>query len=305
MTLWYVLKNLIWLVIQFIRKQIQNLFETELCTIYRLERQATNTYRENNPTIITFPVSVSCLIFGAYGGSISPTLLTETISDFQFQTVSFLSGDSNSGFKIKKTTDNKTFTIVRNSAEAQYNSTQNGSIFYGLVGTVYGSVVSTFFISDSCVWTVPYSRKYYIEVYGRGGGGMQNDYSYGNFAAGGSSCQSYSNISLNQGEKITVTIGNGRTGGSRPTRGGETSYATKGQSSSFGSYKAEGGGGATLSQGGQGAGNLGTDGNYSSNDSQYNETYSNGSLAAKKFGIGGSHGRDGGKGGVALKYLGA
>lgn len=66
------------------------------------------------------------------------------------------------------------------------------------------------------MWTVPYSRKYYIEVYGRGGGGMQNDYSYG-FAAGGSSCQSYSNISLRQGEKITVTIGNGRTGGSRPT----------------------------------------------------------------------------------------
>lgn len=282
--------------------EIQTLFGT----IYRIERQATNTYRESFPTVVTFPVSISCLIFKSsiepeppslITSSISPTLLTENIPFDSFQVV-YLDDNKTKWFSIKKTTDNKTFTIIRNSAESQYNSSQNRrSVFYGLGGIVQGSPQSIFFIQESSVWTVPYTRKYYIEVYGGGGDGFVYNYGDAQYWSGGSSCQSYKNVFLEEGEKITVVVGKGRRKTTQDQSG-------NGQSSSFGSYTVEGGGGASRDHVGQGVGDLGTNGQAFDDLTTTKDNYSNGTLASKIMGYGGIL-NGGGNGGIVLKYLGS
>lgn len=281
--------------------EIQTLFGT----IYRIERQATNTYRGSFPTVVTFPVSISCLIFkssiepytsGTSSSTTSPTLLAENIPFDSFQVV-YLDDNKTKRFSIKKTTDNKTFTIIRDSAESQYNSSQNRrSVFYGLGGIVQGSPQSIFFIHESSVWTVPYTRKYYIEVYGGGGKGFVYNYGNAQYWSGGSSCQSYKNIFLEEGEKITVVVGKGR--------GKTTRDQGKGQSSSFGSYTVEGGGAAARDQVGQGAGDLGTNGQAFDDVTATTDNYSKGTLASKIMGYG-SVLNAGGDGGIVLKYLGS
>lgn len=281
--------------------EFQNLFGT----IYRIERKATNTYRQSSPTVVTFPVSISCLIFKSsierpypqlITSSISPTLLTENIPFDSFLLV-YLDDNKTKRFSIKKTVDNKTFTIIRNSAELQYNSSQNRrSVFYGLGGIVQGSPQSIFFIQESGVWTVPYTRKYYIEIYGGGGDGFVYNYGDSEYWTGGSSCQSYKNVFLEEGEKITVVVGKGRRRITQDQTG-------NGQSSSFGSYTVEGGGGASRYNVGQGAGNLGTNGQ-AFGDTRYKDNYSKGTLASKIMGYGGVL-NGGCNGGIALQYLGS
>ena len=169
-------------------------------------------------------------------------------------------------------------------------------------------------ITQSGTWTVPRTGRYYMELYG-GGGGATN---YGNLrilegaVSGGSSCQSYSSINLTAGDSIAVSIGVGGTSdyGSRPTR---TSTGT-----SFGSYSVAAGGMASVPNttdepsGGTSAGNLGTNGSYNTSYSSGALNYSNGMLKTL-YGYGGwggvgsstSDGTSGGPGAVYLKYLGA
>lgn len=149
-----------------------------------------------------------------------------------------------------------------------------------------------FSITSSTTWEVPYTRKYYMELYGRGGGGWhENQPSYA--GAGGSSCQSYT-VSLTARQKINVNIG----------KGGTSRYwsaATSGTTTSFGTYSVNGGGAGANSTGGSGAGNLGTKGGTGQN-ALYN--YSKGKLRSELFGYGGSGSRHGGAGAVFLQFIG-
>ena len=169
-------------------------------------------------------------------------------------------------------------------------------------------------ITSSGTWTVPRTGRYYLELYG-GGGGANN---YGNLriitgaVSGGSSCQSYDSINLIKGDSISVSIGVGGTSdyGSTSTR---ISTGT-----SFGMYSVAAGGMATVPSttetpsGGTKAGNLGTDGSYTSSFSSGALNYSNGTLKTR-YGYGGWGGVSsstsgetaGGPGAVYLKYLGA
>lgn len=81
-----------------------------------------------------------------------------------------------------------------------------------------------FIITESGNFIVPRTGRYMLELYG-GGGGVSNtdDLMEGRAVQGGSSCQSYSSISLTAGDSIAVTIGAGGSyridGSTRPATG--------------------------------------------------------------------------------------
>ena len=156
-------------------------------------------------------------------------------------------------------------------------------------------------ITSSGTWTVPKTGRYYIELYG-GGGGAINPNDNPTKHQGGSSCQAYDSIELTAKTQISATIGTG--GKTVVTRGG--SSTAKATGTTFGSYSVAGGGQSDGTTNGAGAGNKGTNG---TNTGDYN--YSKGSQS-KKYGYGGFYDRggsmsyaDGGPGAVYLKYLGA
>lgn len=275
--------------------EIQNLFRSEVCTMYRLERQPTNTYGENNPVTIVFPVPIMYLIFMGFDEHEGWGILSENIDSDNFN--SFSHG-SQRQLLIKKSTDNTSFTFYSGkNAQEQYNSSLYRSVFYGLSGKVYGDYYPIFNIVESGTWVVPESGKYYIELYGGGGGGYyESSQGYTWQSSGGSSCQSYSNIQLTKRQSITITIGKGRNKGA------------KGEDTKFGTYTCAGGGGGRQSYAGKGAGNLRTEGKYSTpsgGSGGRDKNYSKGLLAPKKYGWGrGCYDAAGGNGGVVLKYLG-
>lgn len=143
-------------------------------------------------------------------------------------------------------------------------------------------------ITQSGTWTVPRTGRYYIELYGGGGGGNGTS---SNGRTGGSSCQSYDSITLTKDQNLPVSIG---VGGAYE---GRTGTAT-----TFGNYSVNGGGGATSSAGGAGAGNLGKNGSqyYSS---QVSPNYSDGTFGTQ-YGFGSKGNNQAGPGAVYLKYLG-
>ena len=97
---------------------------------------------------------------------------------------------------------------------------------------------TTFLITSSTTFTVPYTGNYYLELYGWGGGcGGLKDCSL----QGGSSCQSYDSIALTAGSKINVSIGVGGTS-TGPTNHEHESEGSAGTSTTFGDYTVNGGG---------------------------------------------------------------
>lgn len=146
-------------------------------------------------------------------------------------------------------------------------------------------------IIKSGTWTVPKTGRYYIELYG-GGGSSTFRSSY----QGGSSCQSYDSISLNVGDAINVTIGEGLDSSLTGTRGGTTT---------FGQYSVLGGEKGSDNAGGAGSGNKGTNGQYADYDARNNSTGTFGQIYG--YGVNGSSGSYtiGGPGAVYIKYLGA
>lgn len=144
------------------------------------------------------------------------------------------------------------------------------------------------FSITSSTWEVPYTRKYYVELYGRGGGWHENQPYYS--GAGGSSCQFYT-ISLTVRQKIAVTIG----------KGGTYRYwsaATAGTSTSFETYSVNGSGAGANRTGGSGVSNLGASGGIGENAT---DNYSKGKLRNELFGYGGAN--QGGDGAVFLQFL--
>lgn len=145
--------------------------------------------------------------------------------------------------------------------------------------------VTDWIITTSGTWVVPKTGRYYLELYGGGGGvDYYGSLSAGVSAQGGSSCQSYDSIYLTVGDSISVIIGT-----CGYARYDMTSTAT---ATSFGTYSVEGGGNGNgkTSSGGTGAGNLGINGHtVSYNSASY--VYNNGVLGTL-YGVGGYGGRN-------------
>lgn len=166
-----------------------------------------------------------------------------------------------------------------------------------LVATIWGGQTE-WTITSSGTWTVPKTGKYYIELYGGGGSTALRSY-----YLGGTSCQSYDSVTLTQGDVVSVTIGEAGTSyydssiGSPVTKDGGTT--------TFEQYSVDGGKSGTESNGGQGAGNKGTNGVY--NGTYGSKAYSNG-LLSNNYGWS-TNGlptaySTAGSGAVYLKYLG-
>lgn len=278
--------------------------------LYTGQYTGTGTYGSGKPTSITFPFKPIILI-----GPISLKVAGRAINTVAPMKTSY---EQHYWFPyqeyLKISADGKTISWYSTSS-AIYQLNDSGYIYYfAAIGGYDIGGQTEWTITSSGTWTVPRTGRYYMELYG-GGGGATN---YGDLrilegaVSGGSSCQSYSSINLTAGDSIAVSIGVGGTSdyGSRPTR---TSTGT-----SFGSYSVAAGGMASVTSttdepsGGTAAGNLGTNGSYNTSYSSGALNYSNGTLKAM-YGYGGwggvgsstSDGTSGGPGAVYLKYLGA
>lgn len=149
-------------------------------------------------------------------------------------------------------------------------------------------------ITKSGTWTVPKTGRYYMELYGGGGGAPMGGYKF----SGGSSCQSYASVSLTSGANVNVSIGVGGTNNAAST------------GTTFGNYSVGGAGNSkqsSVNNTGLGAGNKGTNGFESGSDYDL-KTLSTGHLASDYgYGVNARSGAVGvgGPGAVYLKYLGA
>lgn len=145
-------------------------------------------------------------------------------------------------------------------------------------------------ITSSGFWTVPRTGRYYIELYGGGGGSWRSGTGEAGYAAG-SSCQSQASVSLTAGSSVSVTIGTkGRGGNYTALAGGATT---------FGSYTVNGGGASSASAGGDGAGNLGQSGTERAIGN--NTVTTNGGVYGSVYGCGAGVYENGTNGAVYLK----
>lgn len=174
---------------------------------------------------------------------------------------------------------------------------------------------TTFLITSSTTFTVPYTGNYYLELYGGGGGcgGLKSC-----SLQGGSSCQSYDSIALTAGNKIKVVIGTGGTS-TGPTSYEYESVGSAGTATTFGSYTVNGGGYTRYYLNGNqytvspraAAGNKGTVGWGTGSNYKYEKNNNNG-LYGNLYGYGGFsctmtnvyQYANGGPRAVYLKYLG-
>ena len=146
-------------------------------------------------------------------------------------------------------------------------------------------------ITTSGNFIVPNSGKYYIELYGGGGGMIAGGYR----RTGSSSCQVYNSVTLQKGDNLTVSIGIGGDGTSQPT------------GTSFGNYHVDGGKNGDFSTIVSGSGNKGTPGK--TDLMQYNIRNPSTGLYGNEYGYGinaysGNEKGVGGPGAVYFKYLG-
>lgn len=323
MTLWYVLKNLIWLVIQFIRKQIQNLFDETSVKIFTPSFVGTGTtVNQSSPKEITAP-------FPLIGVSIGNSNDTGTYRDMKEGAWVFLNlfpnADTYYNFKsvagkmiyIKKSADNKTLTWYSGDNTWNVADVKYGVFCIGRHNYDKYPNRKEWLITRDSTWTVPYTGNYMVELYGGGGYGSFFEIRTGStsyvWAEGGSSCQNYSSLYLTQNSTKAITIGKGAYLQVSPV--GNTVVNATG--TKFRSYSVAGGrNGKTsrsnasdaVAEGGAGAGNKGTTRKSSTNSflSDYGVNYSNG-IYAKRFGY--SDGmeerihKSPGNGAVYIKYL--
>ena len=268
--------------------------------LYTGQYTGTGTYGQNNPSSITFPFEPILFICPTYVGGYTPF---EYLSPLQtaklktaYQQINY--PDTSSNFiQIKKSDDGKTISWYRNSASLQANV--SGTIYYfAAIGGYDMGGPTEWTITQSGTWTVPKTGRYYLELYGGGGGAPHGGYKF----SGGSSCKSYDLISLTAGTNVNISIG----------VGGTNNVASTG--TTFGNYSVEGAGNSKQSyvnNTGLGAGNKGTNG-FEDGVSYEKKTLSTGYLASNYgYGINAKSGNTvtgdgvGGPGAVYLKYLGA
>lgn len=263
--------------------------------LYTGQYTGTGTYGSSNPTSITFPFEPIIWFTPEY------QYAPNHMDSYGIVVLSMFGGDYGvTGFpsgggitRIKK--DGNTLSWY-NDTNANYQLNYSGVPYYfaAIGGYDMGGPIE-WTITQSGTWTVPKTGRYYIELYGGGGGAPRSGYKF----SGGSSCQSYDSISLTAGTNVNVSIGVGGTNNAAST------------GTTFGNYSVGGAGNSKQSSvngTGLGAGNKGTNG--FEDGSQYEQkTLSTGYLASQfGYGINAISGVDagvGGPGAVYLKYLGA
>ena len=283
--------------------------------LYTGQYTGTGTYGKNNPTSVTFPFEVIALVtpqcfLSALQSQFStnvPLILANNLTN-DYQIIYYYTDSGTHQLKMKISTDKKTISWYSLSDERQQMNISGYRYNFAAIGGHDIGGATEWVITSSGSWIVPRTGRYYLELYGGGGGvSNTNEISRGKAVQGGSSCQSYSSISLTAGDSIAVTIG---VGGSY--RADSLTYPATG--TSFGTYSVDGGGtgdGRTPT-GGSGSGNLGTAGSvisYSTTNKYNNNNGTFGSL----YGVGGwgglssssNSGKSGTAGAVYLKYLGA
>lgn len=220
---------------------IQSLFESNYVKLYSRSYIGTGADGRQNPTTITFPFQPSIIILprqALSSGNRSNVSLIYISSELP--TDDYLGFGINDAFYIKKSSDGKSITwyaTAYTSSEApeyQFNIKDKRYYFAGIGGFDQGGQTE-WILTKSQTWTVPRTGKYYIELYGRGGGCGSLQTALSVVASAGSSCQSYDSVVLTQNQQINVTIGKRRT----TTTYGE---GTEGEKTVFGSYQVNGGG---------------------------------------------------------------
>lgn len=252
--------------------------------LYTGQYIGTGDYGISNPTSVVFPFEPTLFFFPTGFRTITIDGLAQ---DYKAITT-YTSQYGNYNVYVKKSDDGK--TIYWYSEDGATEQSNDAKVFYNFVaiGGYNMGGPTEWLITTSGSWTVPKTGRYMLELYGGGGGAVQNT-GY----QGGSSCQVYDSVTLTKGTSIQVMVGSGEIG-------------ADGGSTSFGSYSVSGGGVSSRNRGGKGAGNKGTDG--------VSDTYNTKNVSAGTFGSqygwgtnSGPKGEQkaGGPGAVYLKYLGA
>ena len=251
--------------------------------LYTGQYTGTGTYGKNKPTRLTFPFEPVLFFFPSgfvtfFANELSTTVVNCFVGDVNY-------------VNIKKSADGKTISWYSDSsAREQYNDKGKTYYYAAIGGNDIGEATEWLWTSNAS-FTVPKTGRYTLELYGGGGGSVNNS-----LYTGGSSCQTYDEINLTKGESFAVTVGTAGVGWT----------GRQGGASSFGSYTVAGATNATISSGGNGAGNKGANG---SGTGYGGHNYPSGSFGTK-YGYGTSpvkadEGAQGGPGAVYLKYLGA
>lgn len=270
--------------------------------LYTGQYVGTGTYGQSNPTVLTFPFEPIIWFPSIYQLNIQPyymlcALMTNSWSEMRPMY------DISSNCYVSMSADRKSILIYSSYKSNNQLNISGKTYYFAAIGGYDMGGQTEWTITQSGTWTVPRTGRYYIELYGGGGGAWNNPYQYQIAYQAGSSCQSYDSVVLTKGEEIAVTIGTGGGASNNSSPAPNPSAAT---GTTFGSYNVTGGGMA-IGNVGAGAGNLGTQG------TAYTRGYNNSTgVLGNKYGYGGWYyggsgggAYAGGPGAVYLKYLGA
>ena len=247
----------------------------------------TGKYGQSNPITLTFPFVPIILIGPFTTGYFTPTA---PIVLTPFDSLNSLYWRESGRLVYIKRDGGKVSWYSEENSTSQFND--SGVIYYYAaiggydIGEDYERIITT-----SGDFIVPNSGKYYIELYGGGGGMVAGSYR----RTGSSSCQVYNSVTLQKGDKLTVSIGIAGDGTSQPT------------GTSFGNYHVDGGKNGENSTIVSGSGNKGTQGQ--TGLMQYNIKNPSTGLCGNDYGYGinaysGNEKGVGGPGAVYFKYLG-
>lgn len=272
--------------------EIQNLFNSTDLYLYTSSYIGTGGYGSSGPKTLTFPFEPIILFMPIDPQNNTPSvpIPTSKLSSEGYVSFNFYSRDN---VFIKMSSDRKAVMYYGSNYYEQFNM-PGGFYYFAAIGGYDRGQITEYLITSSGTWTVPKTGRYYIELYGGGGYGAVADTDlHGLDYIGGSSCQTYEAITLNEGEAISVVIG---TYGDPRT--GVSSTGTQ-----FGSYSVAAGGNATSTSGGVGSGNKGTtlQGAHTSSDDIKNP---NNGRFGEIYGYGSDSSSITGAGAVYLKYLG-
>lgn len=272
--------------------------------LYTGQYTGTGTYGAKNPVSIQFPFEPKLFIFpistGNYPAS-SPLDTSFLTTSYKQVGRTFYVGNNISVYGaalMARFSDSSRKKLqIYSDIDASSQSNESGQIYYFAAIGGYDRGGSTeWVITQSGTWTVPKTGRYMLELYGKGGNGVRNEYRGYIVGSGGASCQAYDEISLSSGDIINIVIDSGRT--------------------SFGNYTVNAATSAHWNNGtgtmtaGVGTGNKGANGTYSNlSSSDWPNVYGTGTFS-QKYGYGGgaainSYGTNGGPGAVYIKYLGA
>lgn len=295
--------------------------------LYTGQYVGTGTFGVNNVTSITFPFTPILLsiqpameknddynikkwnmsgLFSVYGfSSFVATHMLNFFPDGQKPgTPPIFESTAGEPLYGKFNSSHRVLSMYGVSARGQFNISD---VTYNVVaiGKANADIPIEEVITESGNYIVPKTGQYYLELYGGGGvPGAYNAITY----AGGSSCQSYTSITLTEGDVIPVTIG---VRGEYISSNQSFPTATAGTGTTFGEYSVGAGGQSSSSSGGSAAGNKGANGKSSSSKittntsgvlyKSYGFTYGSG-VNVGSYGYVDAYA---GSGAVYLKYLGA